>query len=327
MSALIKEGWQLLEDTVPEPLLGKAAPIKQLPLLHYTAVPEDCWLSSDQYDFQWDANISTTGDRWQVRPAGHAHPKAGGMKVLIHSLEGPGATATWPGQSLRGPGDFLFRERADAPHPVRKLALSEVWRLQGGSAEEWQRRLREGASEDELVKEAARWLPPRGAAALIEWLLRESAQVLTLPEAARAGCCRDPEEDAVWAEVQRWLRAWRRNPAQPGEALRRAGPQDHNDDGRRAGRSEPPSAARLTGLTVLDSQAGGRTRPRTRGERSLFRTTSASAHRPEESAKMVRRGGDGCGHEQAGGRHPPVLRHWLASLDPLAQQSKRGPPS
>lgn len=47
MSALAQTGWQLLESTPPEPLLKRAPQVKQLPLLHYTAVPADCWLPSE----------------------------------------------------------------------------------------------------------------------------------------------------------------------------------------------------------------------------------------------------------------------------------------
>ena len=90
---------------------------------------------------------------------------------------------------------------------IRALTGQEIWRMHGGSREEWRAEPKEG--REALVKRAVASCPPRTAEAVLTWATE------IFRSGKKVGACHDPEEEAAWKAVQRWLRAWKSNPERP----------------------------------------------------------------------------------------------------------------
>jgi len=171
------------------------------------------WLD-DQGEVLLDPKIRSTGNPLLPKPAGHI--TIGGTKHLLHSPDGPAGTARWPGQEPTGPGATLLYIPGGTQGRVRALTPIEVWRIHGGSNEAWEAFRAEGKSDEDLLRAAARALPPESA----QTLLRIVSEALE-GGAAKVGVCHDPEEQAAWEATRRWFRAWAISPNDPaGELLR-----------------------------------------------------------------------------------------------------------
>ena len=60
-------------------------------------------------------------------------------------------------------------------------------------------------------------MPPKTARCIVDWGLRLESQYASTE--TKTGGCPDPLDDAAWQATLRWLRAWKRNPERPSEAL------------------------------------------------------------------------------------------------------------
>lgn len=127
--------------------------------------------------------LYTTGDGLLPKPCGVLHREGHGREV-VHNQRGPTCSLTWPGNELRGPGATLVPLVRDGRKQARKLALSEVWSLQGGRGEGWDELRGDTERQREAAEEAVRAAGPQTTARLLE-----AVAAVLRGEAGLAGAC------------------------------------------------------------------------------------------------------------------------------------------
>ena len=234
-----------LEGTITGPEV-QSHPEAMLPYLaKEDRLPDEVWLL-DSSKVTWDPRMSTSGKRSLPWPVGSV--KIDGQKWVVHSTSGPACTSRWPGDAITGVGGTLIRGVRENTGKVRRLISEEVWALHGGSLDDWTDELKKGTSESALLKRAVASMPPRSADRLVHW----AEEALRGEERGdyRAGQCPDPEERAAWATVQRWLRAWKKDPSRPSRAL-----EDGKPTGEKVG-GTPKKPRRQKGRVQFDDDEG-----------------------------------------------------------------------
>ena len=175
-------------------------------------------MNPDREVFLGGPAICTTGDHHLPRPIGHLKSKDG-KRFVVHDVKGPACTPRWLGAPLAGPSATLIMCRGNPQAIVRRSTENEVWRLQGGKDDHYEKLRQEGRGEDILAGEVVKVMTPKAARAILFGLHVSNPFREATTDEVRAGVCKDPEEDQAWASTLRWLRAGRCSPGWPSSIL------------------------------------------------------------------------------------------------------------
>ena len=153
----------------------------------------------------------TTGDPWLPHPAGHFHDETG--KHLLHTESGPACAITGRPDPLKGYGGTLLLVDGGR---ARTLSGKEVAGILGLSPADYLGCIGQ-CSEEDVHLALAREPGWQAAASVIGWVEEQ----LSRPDPAeeKAGNCIDPADQEALAQLEIWLQAWKRSPADPKSQL------------------------------------------------------------------------------------------------------------
>lgn len=173
-------------------------------------LPSD-WLNEAEWDLKLDPKIKMVSAVFMPKVVGKIHPKEENGRNLhfVYTTDGPLPLLTR--KQIQEHGIFLYIPEGK-PLGVRKIKPIEVWRIHGGSDDDWSSLVKTGASEDDLTAWAARSLPKRSARSILEAALEWA---LTSQSGTVVGGPRHREQEEIARITLDWCKSWMAHPEDP----------------------------------------------------------------------------------------------------------------